>query len=168
LTSIASKNSKRRALHRSDFKKINKNKIQGLKFLTAPHHDKIPFLLEIASPSFQNNPKSCLFSENNPEYLSIFDPRLTGRQWSSGCRSRPWKAKAGSLSKLTQLLGSILGRDMELFYQITLNYLIFGAELNRSVLRGFPERETGNRSQIRGYFTPGRAWFFDRIRVVVR
>lgn len=50
----------------------------------------------------------------NPKYPSIFDPCLTGRYWCLRGRFRSWKDKAGSWSKLTQLFGSILGRDMKL------------------------------------------------------
>ena len=59
---------------------------------------------------------------------------------------------------LRSFWGSELGCNMGIFYQITLKYLIFGAELNRSVLRGFLDGETGNRSPIRGYFIAGRVW----------
>jgi hypothetical protein len=61
----------------------------GIANPNASPYDKTPFLLEIASPSFQNTPESCFFSENNPKYRSIFDPYLTGRQWSSRGGSRP-------------------------------------------------------------------------------
>lgn len=55
--------------------------------------------------------------------------------------------------------GPELGWDMGLFYQITLKCPISKTEPNRSVLQGFSDNETVNRSPIRGYFTMGRTWF---------
>jgi hypothetical protein len=83
----------------------------------------------------------------------LLTPHAEGCQGLFRGRSYLWKAKAGSGSKLTHLLGSKSEGIVRVFCRTGPKYRISGKWPNRGVLRGFPERYPGNRSLIQAYFS---------------
>ncbi len=121
-------------------------------------------LSPIVSPSCKNNLKSCLFSENTPEYSSIFDPFF---------RRPPmvftWPiATMTSQSRLTIKTHAVFQDRKfeaykELFCHITLNYQGSGFGSNRGVLRGFPGSKKEQTEPEPGLFYPWESSIPDRI-----
>ena len=106
---------------------------------------------------FQNNQKSCLYSENNLNYSSIFYLLLKVTRGDCVAETDHERLKQGQDQNSCSFGGPELGRYMELFYQTTSKCPISWTQSNRSVLRGFPERGNGQSEPYKGLFSPRKS-----------
>jgi len=93
-------------------------------------------------------------AKQSPENRPISTFSLAGRQGPFLGRSPLNRPRFCPKPKHTPILGVKSGSDKRIFSKKNLVLKTFRSGSNPGVLRGFPERESGNRSPIRAFF-PG-------------
>ena len=105
-------------------------------------------------PSEKSAPESSFSCKTGPEKPSDSDLFIGGPPWPFSWQISPRKTQSMPKTKTHPFLEVKSGSDMGVFSQKNLVLKTFRSGSNPGVLRGFPERESGNRSPIRACF-PG-------------